>query len=181
MGMAAETGGGEEQSTVSYSVTMIGTFGGRSSVAQGMNENGDVVGWSDTAGNAQHAFVNIGGMMTDLNDLLDPADQARWILKQAFDINDAGKIGGVGNWFDAGGNYVGQRAFRLTPGATTATIDNLGTLVGNSSSAMGLNESGEVEGTSLDANGEEMCGQVGLRCARWQTLTAHSLRNTPVK
>ena len=153
-------GGGGGAPTVSYSLTLLGTLGGNYSIAEGLNEQGDVVGWSLPAvGGASHAFLNTtdgngGRVMLDLNDLLTPADQALWLLKEALDINDNGQIVGWGDLFDAGGQRIGSRAFRLTPGSPP-TIENLDTLGGDSSQAAGVNNHGDVVGTSLDANGQD--------------------------
>jgi probable HAF family extracellular repeat protein len=47
----------------SYTITDLGTLGGTSSFAFGLNASGEVVGYSDVAGNtAQHAFLYGGGL-----------------------------------------------------------------------------------------------------------------------
>ncbi|MBN4052591.1 DUF3466 family protein [bacterium AH-315-K20] len=46
--------------------TLLGSFGGRNTVATAMNSNGDVVGWSDTPGDAYRAFL-----YTDESGLID--------------------------------------------------------------------------------------------------------------
>ncbi len=109
-------GGGGGAPTVSYSLTLLGTLGGKFSIAEGLNEEGDVVGWSLPAvGGASHAFLNTtdgngARVMLDLNDLLAPADQALWLLQEASDINDNGQIVGWGDLYDAGGQRLGSRS-----------------------------------------------------------------------
>lgn len=87
----------------------LGTLGGKSSWAYGINIKGQIVGDSLLPGNsAQHAFVTVAGVVTDLNDLIDPS--SIWTLFQARGINDNGQIVGTGI------NSFGQiHAFLATP------------------------------------------------------------------
>jgi probable HAF family extracellular repeat protein len=48
-------------------LTALGTLGGPSAEARGLNDNGDIFGWSTTTDGSQVAFADIGGQMTDLN------------------------------------------------------------------------------------------------------------------
>ena len=68
----------------------LGTLGGRNSYAFGINNQGDVVGSSETADQQYHAFVYADGVMLDLN--LRVALDAGWVLEYASDINDRGQI-----------------------------------------------------------------------------------------
>ena len=53
-------------------MTDLGTFGGRQSYAYGISDAGQVVGRSDTAAGAPHAFITgpNGVGMTNLNSLV---------------------------------------------------------------------------------------------------------------
>ncbi|MCP3904927.1 MAG: hypothetical protein GY715_14980 [Planctomycetes bacterium] len=85
--------------------------------AQAINEQLQVVGWSrPTPGDAtKHAFIWTGQVMHDLNDLAPTA--SNWLLEDAWDINDAGRIVGVGTLGGA------KRGFLLTPVANAADAD----------------------------------------------------------
>jgi probable HAF family extracellular repeat protein len=70
-----------------YELVDLGTLGGSSSVALGMNELGDVVGWAET-GSGVHAFLWQDGQMADLGTLGGRFSEAR-------DVNDFMQIVGV--------------------------------------------------------------------------------------
>ena len=89
-------------------VNALGTLGGAWSMAWAVNTSGDIVGQSPNASGTPHAFLWKGGVMQDLNDLVDPA--SGWVLAVAYGINDAGVIVGDGLLNGA------ARGFRLTLG-----------------------------------------------------------------
>jgi probable HAF family extracellular repeat protein len=87
----------------------IGTLGGTNSAAYDINSAGTIIGFSSITGNsAQHAFSYSGGVLTDLNTLLDGSGTG-WTLQSAQAINDNGQIVGFGT---IGGQ---THAFLLTP------------------------------------------------------------------
>ena len=63
----------------------LGTLGGASSSAYGINDSGQVVGQADTPGGQHHAFLYNGGKMIDLGTLGGANSSAH-------DINDSGQI-----------------------------------------------------------------------------------------
>jgi probable HAF family extracellular repeat protein len=105
----------------------LGTLGGTNSSAESINTAGTIVGQSDITGDAaQHAFIMIGGVMVDLNTLLDSSG-AGWTLLSAASINDLGQIVGYG--INPSGN---TEAFLLDvvpePSACALLIGGLGLL-----------------------------------------------------
>jgi probable HAF family extracellular repeat protein len=94
-------------------MTDLGTLG-ESSYAYGINDSGEIVGYSYLADGAQHAFLYDDGSMLDLNSLL-PANSG-WVLEEAFGINNAGQITGMGL-------YDGQQtAFLMTDPGDIAAV-----------------------------------------------------------
>jgi probable HAF family extracellular repeat protein len=125
----------------SYLVRDLGTLpGDTSSVAMGVNAQGDVVGWSNGV-NGTRAFVyRTNSGMVALPGL---PDRPRSIAR---DINDGGDIVGSAN---AGGTDVGQAVLW-----TAGTVRLLGTLAaGDYSDAWGINNLGQIVGTSYTAGG----------------------------
>ena len=80
------------------------------SYAYDINASGQVVGTSYAIPEVDHPFLYENGVMTNLNDLLDPVSGAGWTLYTATGINDRGQIVG------SGANQFGdRRGFLLTP------------------------------------------------------------------
>ena len=155
-----------------YQVTDLGTLGGNSSIAFGINDLGQIVGSAAIAGNsAQHAFVYSNGTMTDLGAL-----GGNYGIATA--INNLGQVVGIGG--NVGGPYQafvysGRVMTPILTGldATPYSINDSGQIVGNyldgqgnlsaflysngqltdlgsGSSAYGINNSGQIVGVSQD-------------------------------
>ena len=77
-----------------YAATPLGSLGGTNSGVYAINNAGQAVGNSDTAGNGYaHATLWTGGVVIDLNDFLDPFDRAAgWVLNDVGGINDSAWI-----------------------------------------------------------------------------------------
>ena len=125
------------------SMTALGTLGklgGDLGIGYAINNNGQVVGGSNTSSGEEHAFVYANGTMSDLGTLGGN-------LSEATGINDSGQVVGESN--TSSGAY---HAFVYTNG----TMSDLGTLGGNFSVATGINDNGQVVGYSTaTANGDQ--------------------------
>ena len=128
----------------SKTVTDLGTLGGAESVAFGVNEAGQVVGYSYTAGGARHAFItgDDGMGMRDLGTLGGASDS------EAYGINNAGQVVG------SSGDGVDSHAFITGPNGMG--MRDLGTLGGTGdiyNVASNINDAGQVAGSSYTAGG----------------------------
>ena len=133
---------------VRYTVTNLGTLpGGYASYAYGINNSGQVVGYSySSPAGYYHAFLYSNGSMTDLGTLPGGAP----LQSYAYGINNTGQIVGQSSTYTAGDkNPVTEHAFRYSGGVMSA----LGTLPGGVGSvANGINDSGQVVGYSYTYN-----------------------------
>jgi len=122
----------------------LGTLGeGRDSRAYGINNNGKVVGWSNTlADGSDHKAFVYDTATNSMEALQGPIlGGARSF---AFDINDSDQVVGTATTVNGSAN-----AFIYNDGVTT----NLGSLDNSGySEARGINESGQVTGFSLDSD-----------------------------
>ena len=116
----------------------LGTLGGTYSSAYGINDSGQVVGYSNTAGGDYHAFLYDSTAMTDLGTL-------GGTYSYAYGINDSGQVVGY-----SGTIGHASRAFLYNGTAMT----DLGTLGGTSSYAYSINNSGQVVGQSYTSGGD---------------------------
>ncbi len=109
-----------------YQVIDLGAFDGNDSVAYGINEKGEVAGYSTTNGSTR-AFIYANGFMKSLGTLGGAS--------VAYAINENSQVVGVS----------GSHAF-LSSGST---MQDLGTLGGSESIAYGINDLGQIVGDSL--------------------------------
>ena len=113
-----------------YTIADLGTLGGDTSQAYGVNKKGQVVGLAKLNAQIYHAFFWDGETMTDLGTLGGPQSSAT-------NINDAGQVVG---WSHISSSKT--RAVLWQDGV----MQNLGTVGGDSSNARGINSAGQVVG-----------------------------------
>jgi probable HAF family extracellular repeat protein len=158
-----------QQPAPSYSVTDLGTLGGRSSEALGLNSFGDVVGASTTSDGASHAFLYRGGTLVDLGTL--PGGTT----SRARAINDRGDIVG-----DSGINAYGPQFREPTQGFIWrgGVMRSLGALYCpcsfnvryGTSQAFAVNAGGTIAGGSETNRGERF-----RHAVLWQEDTTFDL------
>jgi len=117
-------------------VINLGTLPGYAmSTASSINNAGQVVGEALTSSFTGRAFLWQGGVMTDLGTLPNYTNSS-----YAYDINSAGQVVGYAN------NATGtMRAFLWQSGTG---MTNLGTMGGADSAAYGINDTGQIVGSS---------------------------------
>jgi probable HAF family extracellular repeat protein len=122
----------------SYTVTDLGSLGGKNSYAYAINDNGQVAGYAQLSGNAGPSDAFFWSNSTGMVDLgwLHSFDD----ISMAFGINKAGTVVGMS------GGY----AFLWTQNAGMQDLGNLG---GFGSVATAINSSGQVVGSSGLSNG----------------------------
>ncbi len=119
-------------------LTDLGTLGGVSSKAVGVNDSGQIVGYAVAADGAMRAFVWQGGRQYDLNERL--AQALGVVLLQATAVNDAGQIVAWGATGATPETTV-IRAFLLTP---RAPVTPVATIKGLIEEVQELRRSGEL-------------------------------------
>jgi probable HAF family extracellular repeat protein len=121
-------------------MTYLGWLGGYNSVGYGINDRGQVTGWSDTtySGGTYHAFLYSGGTMTDLGTL-------GGTNSAGYGINNTAQVTGTSFTKGEGGPH----AFLYSGGVMT----DLGTLGGAGSVGNGINDRGQMVGYAGTASG----------------------------
>lgn len=109
----------------------LGTLGGYSSFAYGINDKNQVTGYAGTAFNEYHAFITIKGIMKDLGTLGGKNSYG-------YAINNISQVAGYS------ATRRGVHAFATVKGV----MQDLGTLGGLNSRAYGINNKGQVVGES---------------------------------
>ena len=120
------------------SMTAIGTLGGRS-YALGVNDSGNIVGWSDTGGSS-HAFLYNGTEMVDLGTFGETRSSA-------YGINNNNQV--IIN--SRSGSFGWDKTILYD--YDTGNYQDIGSLGGNSGQADGINDNGYVVGGSTTASG----------------------------
>ena len=156
---------------ISYDLTDLGTLGGTNSFANGINNAGEVVGSSFLPANSdQHPFLYVSGTMHDLGvsgsgSGINTAGEVTGTYRAGIDfhafvysnggIGDLGSLGGLseGVSINDSGDIAGyvetsKGGFNHAALLHDQSIQDLGTLGGNSSYASGINNAGQIVGHS---------------------------------
>lgn len=127
---------------LAYTATDLGTLGGSSSRAFGINALGQVTGFSDTAGGDSRGFVWTGTALIALPTLGGPGSGGN-------SINNSGQVAGTSSY----DNIHSGHATRWT-GTTPTDLGTLGQFQNIGSQGRGINASGQVAGFSnIDGGG----------------------------
>jgi probable HAF family extracellular repeat protein len=128
-----------------FSAVDLGTLGGAGTTAYGINDRGQVVGKSQVASGAYHAFLYNGGKMIDLGTLPGETESV------AYGINNSGQIAGFsGNDLTCAGLQFCPEpsppayAFLLSKGSMVSLLSAVPGV--DASYAYGINDSGQVVG-----------------------------------
>ena len=140
-----------------YTVKDLGTLGGTFSFAGGINNRGDIEGFSTLPGDtAVHAFLWQKGLMADLGTLGGPNSFASWRL------NERGEVGGqaetstpdpLGEDFCGFGTHLICQPSIWQKGVPTP----LPTVGGNNGFATGVNSRGQVVGDAENSTPDPTC------------------------
>jgi probable HAF family extracellular repeat protein len=133
-------------SDIQYTITDLGTFGGANatSYAAAINNRGQVVGWADdsTTSYYSNAFFWPGNGSPIQN--LGTLDGQITSVSSAVAINNNGWVVGSSDNGNATDGFLWTGS---------GTIQNIGTLGGDTTYAIGINDAGTVVGASQVANG----------------------------
>ena len=133
---------------ICYTVLDLGTLGGTQSQSNALNDLGQVIGLSRTAGDvAMHAY------RTAPNSPINPAtdDLGTFGGKESYAeaINASGQVVGNSNGLSSEPPTL---PFRTAPNSPiNPATDNISPLTGQSCGAFGINDSGQVTGNSIFA------------------------------
>jgi len=122
----------------SFCLQDLGTLGGSNSLANMLNDTGQIVGWAHTSDGETHAFLLKNNMMHDLGTL----GGANSI---AYGINDLEQIVGESN---IAGDAPQDEHAALWENDIEHNKHDLGTMGGVKSAAFGINNSGWIVGAS---------------------------------
>jgi probable HAF family extracellular repeat protein len=140
-----------------YTVTDLGTLGGTFSFAGGINNRGDIEGFSTLPGDtAVRAFLWQKGLMADLGTLGGPNSFASWRL------NERGEVGGQAETSTPdplGEDFCGFGTHLICPPSIwqKGVPTPLPTLGGNNGFATGVNSRGQVVGDAENSTPDPTC------------------------
>jgi probable HAF family extracellular repeat protein len=127
----------------------LGTLGGSESLAGGLNDSAQVVGYSQTSAGDTNAFLWTPGAATGVpgNPQMQNLGTLGGSVSQAYAINNSGQITGYSDVPSR--PTVRQHVFVYSSGAMTDLGQQLGNLV--NSFGYGINAAGHIAGTAYDS------------------------------
>ena len=141
----------EVRSLLSYTITDLGTLGGRGSEAFGLNNNGQVVGeWQTGRAAADGVYITHGFIWDSAHGMRDLGTLGTDQSSVAAGINDAGEIVGTSTTAPTAVKVkgpMGGKYYVTTDHAVTWNSKLKAQELGDGS-AFGVNSAGEVVGTS---------------------------------
>lgn len=127
----------------------LGTLGGAESFATGLNDSGQVVGYSQTSAGATNSFLWTPGASGGVqgNPQMQNLGTLGGAVSEAYAINNSGQITGYSDI--PTGQTSRQHAFLYSGGAMTDVGQGLSVLV--NSYGYSINSSGHIAGTAYDS------------------------------
>jgi probable HAF family extracellular repeat protein len=120
------------------------------SIAEGINERGQIVGWAHDDGGREHAFLWDNGNVTLLDGEVEPGFQSF-----AYAVNNADPVQIVGGSHDQSGGSRRVLLWTILPGGTVATEELPPPAGFEWSWPTDLNDNGEAVGSSRPQNGQD--------------------------
>ena len=153
-------GGAHAVTWLDDEITDLGTLGGLESYALGLNNEGQVVGWSLIESDTfeQRAFLWSDGEMTDLGVL---GDGTRSLAR---DINDRGQVVGSSTTRPEEAAPAPEYAFLWEDGEMT----ELPVIEGDYSAAVAINRDGVIVGVASTDDGDGITYGIGIHAAKWE-------------
>lgn len=157
-GGSCATGGGHAFRWQGGTMLDLGTLGGATSGANGVNTSGDVVGFSLNAAGQTRGFFWSAGTMTALGTLGGATSVAT-------SVNNTDVVVGYSL---TGGFFPQTRGFKWT---SSAGLTDLGTLGGNYSIARRINNAGTIVGGAKNAAGTLLPSYYSTVGSGWTAFT----------
>ncbi|HLV79760.1 MAG TPA: hypothetical protein VKT32_05735 [Chthonomonadaceae bacterium] len=166
-----------------YIVTDLGTLDGiptDSSCAYGINASGQVVGWATASGGNPHAFQWTPRQANSATGTLVDLGTLGGTQSVAYGINFYGRVVGQSatGAVDGSGNPILHAFLTESNSVIDPNADDLYTLGGNDSIALGINDNVLIVGAAQDANG--ITWSTLWDAGNTQNLGALSSLNTPI-